>query len=161
MITVTISHTLPICDAQDPEISVDLDQLWLSLVHKAENPVPYVPSITAANVTDRRPDGFAREIVLRGKDRFRERVILEPKRRVVFEQLDDPDLAVITNEIAADPAGGMTYTLTVTLSAHGVHRSQQESGYLTACDMIFFDTARGTVNSMRLTAPRQPVPASV
>jgi len=161
MITITISHTLPIFDTADPVAVPHLDELWDSLVHKAENPVRYVPSITSAQVLERHPDGFVREIVLRGRDRFRERVVLEPRRRVVFHQIDDPNLALITNEIGIDEAGATTYTLTVTLSPHGVQRSQLEPGFLEATDTIFFDTARGTVNSLRLlaTARSEPAPA--
>ncbi len=158
MITITISHTLHIFEAADPA-AAHPDELWDSLVHKAENPVRYVPSITAARVLERHPDGFVREIVLRGRDRFRERVVLEPRRRVVFHQLDDPDLALITNEIGIDQAGATTYTLTVTMSPNGVHRSRSEPGFLEASDTIFFDTARGTVNSLRLIATGGSEPA--
>src|SRR5262249_25448362 len=152
---------LPIFDTADPAAVPHLDDLWDYLVHKAENPVRYVPPITAARVLERHPDGFVREIVLRGRDRFRERVVLEPRRRVVFHQPDAPDVALITNEIGIDQAGVTTYTLTVTMSPNGVHRSQLEPGFLEASDTIFFDSARGTVNSLRLivAARSEPAPA--
>ena len=162
MITTTIAHTLPIFDAADlTGWQPSLDELWENLIHKAENPTRYVPSITEGRVLERHPDGFVREIVLRGRDRFRERVVLEPRRRVVFHQIDDPDLALITNELGEDPAGTPTYTLTVTLSPNGIHRSQHEPGFLDALEAIFFDTARGTVNSLRLMVAARTEPASL
>jgi hypothetical protein len=70
----------------------------------------------------------------------------------VFHQLDNPDLTTITNEIGADDQGRLTFTLTATLSAAGVERSRRESGFVAENDLLFYDTARATVNSARLYA---------
>ncbi len=50
---------------------------------KAENPLPFVPAITACTVTDRFDGGLVREIVL-GGETVREVVTLYPQRRVHF-----------------------------------------------------------------------------
>ncbi|HEX6352824.1 AtaL-like protein [Actinophytocola sp.] len=148
------THTVPIGLFPDENAPDLLDQLWTILVHKAENPVGYVPAITEAKVIEHYPDGFLREIVVRGKDRYRERVTLVPNRRVVFDQLDDPLHSLITNELGRSADGGYTYTLCVTLSPEGLARAQQEPSFLWASDTIFFDTARASANSLRLTAER-------
>ena len=147
---IIFTHTVPI--GLFPGES-SLDQLWTSLVHKAENPVGYVPAITEAKVVERYSDGFLREVVIRGKDRYRERVTPEPNKRVVFDQLDDPLHSLITNEIGQDADGGYIYTLSVTLSQAGIAKAQQDPCFLLASDTIFFDTARASANSLRLTAP--------
>ncbi|MFG3494216.1 AtaL-like protein [Streptomyces sp. NPDC047928] len=148
---ITITHTVPIGDPADGEgPALDPEALWQSLRHKAESPVSYVPSITEASVVERYDDGFLREILLRGKNRYRERVHFEPKNRVVFEQLDDPFLALITNEIGHDADGRPTYTLAVTLSDGGIEKARQDPGFLAGTDMVFFDTARATANSLML-----------
>ena len=150
---IMFTHTVPIglfADESSPNL---LDQLWTSLVHKAENPVGYVPAITEAKVVERYSDGFLREILVRDELRYRERVTLVPRKRVVFDQLDDPLHSLITNELGQGADGGFTYTLRVTLSPAGVARTQQDPGFLVASDTIFYDTARASANTLRLTAP--------
>jgi hypothetical protein len=145
---IVVVHTFFVASAEEAR-SVDVDRLWRSLVEKAESPVSYVPSITGARVVERYDDGFLREIELRGRHRFRERVVLEPKQRVVFQQLDDPQISEITNEIRYTEQGEITYTITATLRPETVDRA---GGLLVALDNGFFDAARGSVNTLRMTA---------
>jgi hypothetical protein len=150
---VLFSHTFLV---NDPESTthrrIDAIQLWELMVHKAANPVSYVPSITKAEVLERFDDGFVRQIVLREEHTVRERIRLDGKRRIVFEQLDNPNLTQITNEIGEDEQGRLTFTLTATLSAAGVAKSRIEAGFIAENDLLFYDTARATVNTIRLTA---------
>lgn len=149
---ITITHTVPIGTPKTAgQEALAADKLRGSLRHKAENPVGYVPAITEASVLERYEDGFLREILLRDKDRYRERVYFEADHRVVFEQLDDPFLAEITNEVTYDAEGHASYTLTVTLSEGGMEKARQDPGFLAGTDMAFFDTARATANSLLLT----------
>lgn len=153
---VLFSHTFHVNDPDGvatPEI--DAVQLWELLVHKAANPVAYVPSITKAEVLERFDDGFIRQIVLRDQHTVRERIRLEAKRRIVFEQIDNPNLTVITNEIGEDGQGRLTFTLTAALSPAGLEKSRHEAGYIAENDLLFYDTARATVNTIRLLS-RQP-----
>lgn len=150
---IMFTHTVPIGLFPDESSPNLRDQLWTSLVHKAENPVGYVPAITEARVVEHYSDGFLREIVVRDKDRYCERVRLEPDRRVVFDQLDDPLHSLITNELGQGADGGYTYTLTVTLSPDGLAKVHRDPCFFQASDTIFFDTARASANTLRLTAP--------
>lgn len=90
---------------------------------------------------------------------LRERVTLEGRRRIVFTQLDNPLLTEITNEIGEDEQGRLTFTFTATLSAAGLERSRREAGFIAENDLLFYDTAAATVNTVRLTAA-QPTAAA-
>lgn len=151
---VLFTYTFLVNDPAGDEASrpVGRDRLWDLLVHKAAHPVAFVPSITRAEVVEKFDDGFVREIVLRDEVTVRERVRLEPQRRIVFEQLDNPDLVAITNEIGQDESDRLTFTFTAALSAHGLARSRTEVGFVAENDLLFYDTARATINTIRLLA---------
>ncbi|MEV4627344.1 AtaL-like protein [Micromonospora sp. NPDC049523] len=153
---INFTHTVLVNDDDDlPEIKAD--QLWTILEYKSRNPVLFVPSITKSEVIDDAGDQFVRRIVVRGAITVRERVLLEPHRRIVFEQLDSPYLTTIVNEMGEDDRGRLTFTLIATLSAPGIERSRRESGFVAENEAVFFDTARATVNSIRLyAAAHQP-----
>ncbi|GAB2483175.1 hypothetical protein GCM10027063_26620 [Promicromonospora xylanilytica] len=106
-----LSATLP--------VRLGRERLWDELVRKAENPVPFIPAIIGCTVLERHPDGFLREIVIEGGHRQRERVVLVPPHRVEFEQVTDPLLVRITNEITGDD-DALSLTLTVELSPEGL-----------------------------------------
>lgn len=152
---IVFMHPVVINDPDEPGTLglLSADQVWELMVQKAANPVSYVPSITRARVLERSASGneFVREIVLRDSLTVRERVELQPRRRIVFHQLDNPDLTTITNELGEDERGRLTFTLTATLSAAGVERSRRESGFIAENDLLFYDTARATVNTIRLS----------
>jgi predicted enzyme related to lactoylglutathione lyase len=153
---VSFQHTILVNDPETAGPTLDATTLWDILVHKAANPVPYVPSITSAKVLRRAENEFVRQIVLRDTATVREQVTLVPRRRIVFAQLDNPDLTTITNEIGEDELGRLTFTFTATLSAAGVERSRREGGFVAENDLLFYDTARATVNSARLYAAIPP-----
>lgn len=153
---VSFQHTILVNDPETAGPTLDATTLWDILVHKAANPVPYVPSITSAKVLRRAENEFVREIVLRETVTVREQVTLVPRRRIVFAQLDNPDLTAITNEIGEDERGRLTFRFTATLSAAGVERSRREGGFIAENDLLFYDTARATVNSARLYAAIPP-----
>jgi hypothetical protein len=155
-------HTFPVTDPGDSEQPrIEVGQLWEILVHKSMNPVSYVPSITEATVLERDGDTFIRQIVLRDSATVRERVTLHAPRRIVFEQLDNPDLTTIENEIGEDEQGRLTFTLRATLSAAGIEHSRRESGFVAENELLFYDTARATVNTIRLYAAATAAKTSV
>ncbi|WP_406453048.1 SRPBCC family protein [Streptomyces sp. NBC_00876] len=154
---VVFTYTLLVNDPSLPgHPEIQRDELWESLVHKAAQPVSYVPSISFAEVLEEFEGGFVRRIALRGDHSvlLRERITLEPQRRIVFTQLDNPMLTQITNEIGEDEEGRLTFTFTASLSAAGLERSRQEAGFIAENDLLFYDTAAATVNTVRLTAGR-------
>jgi hypothetical protein len=150
---ITISHTIPIWStAEATALGVEVDQLWAILLDKVRNPVRYVPSITEAAVVEEASDGFVRETVIRSTRRVRERIRLVPPRRIEAEQLDDPHLSLIINELGHDADGRITFTFTATLSPEGIETASREPGFLLWLDTGFFDSARGSSNTIRLTS---------
>jgi hypothetical protein len=159
---VVFTYTLPVNAPGDQQSPIEIDELWECLLAKAANPVAFVPGITGATVHDHFEGGFHRDILLRGTLQLHERVVLEPKRRILYEQLDDPVLDLITNEIGTDSAGQLTFTLAATLSAAGIQRSRTDPGFIAASDTSFYDTAQAHISAIRLTVAlaRAGIPAS-
>jgi hypothetical protein len=143
---ITISHTLGF---GDPDSVMGWHELWLGLLRKAEDPVPFIPAITKCTVLERYPRGLLREIVVRDRGPLREQADFEPEKRIVFHQLDDPDLSTIANEIRLDESGGLILNLAVTLSPHGVERATQEPGFLKGLDDYFLSTLHAIVSTLR------------
>jgi hypothetical protein len=159
---MTISHTVPIWSAAETAaLGVEIDQLWPILLDKARNPVNYVVSITEAEVVEEACDGFIRETIFRHTRRVRERFRLFPMRRIEAEQLDDPYLSLITNELGYDADSGITFTFTATLSPNGVDLASREPGLLLWLDTGFFDSARGSANTIRLISRADTSPVHV
>lgn len=118
-------------------------EVWAGLVLKADNALPFVPSMTFCKVIDREsPTSFVREIEVRG-DRMKERVTLEPERQVTFERLDGPVLGTIRNFIDEDAEGQLwlRFTFELTVQGHPAgsdgekeHAATMEKVYLGAVD---------------------------
>lgn len=136
-------------------------ELWKGLLHKAEDPVPYLPEITACTVLERYPDGLLREIEIRSSQRHCEQVTFEPERRVIFKQSTDPLLAEIVNEVGINRAGQTTFTLCVTLSQAGLERARSDPGYSAEIDAFFGGTIGSIVDMLhRRAAGPTAVPAA-
>jgi hypothetical protein len=135
-----LSATLP--------VRLDRERLWAELVRKAEDPVPFIPAIIDCTVLERHPDGFLREIVIDGGRRQRERVVFAPPNRVEFEQVTDPLLTRITNEITR---GGtrdgeeLSLTLTIELSAEGLAKGPE---FVAGTREYFAGTLRSIVDTL-------------
>ncbi len=94
---IFVSHQLPANPPGAP--ALDRTAVWDGLVLKADNALPFVPSMTFCEVTARYgTDVFDRDIDFRGQ-RFTERITLERPHRVVFTRIAGPVLGTITNEI--------------------------------------------------------------
>lgn len=79
-------------------------QLWRGLEMKAENPLDFVPGMESCHIVERYPDGFLREVVLRG-DRLRERITFTPQMQVHFQRVGIPGW--IVNLVSESDAGLM------------------------------------------------------
>ncbi|MFI1401147.1 AtaL-like protein [Streptomyces sp. NPDC020681] len=108
-IMIYVSHQLPVNAPGEPRL--DRAAVWDGLVLKADNGLPFVPSMTFCQIVARHGDTvFDRDINFRGQ-RLTERVTLEPPHRVVFTRIAGPVLGVIVNEIEGlDDDRGSTST---------------------------------------------------
>ena len=94
---IYVSHQLPVNASDEPQL--DRAAVWDGLVLKANNALPFVPSMTFCEVVTRHSDTvFDREIEFRGQ-RFTERITLEAPHRVVFTRIAGPVLGTIANEV--------------------------------------------------------------
>ncbi|MGI5132943.1 SRPBCC family protein [Pseudonocardia sp. CA-107938] len=97
---IFVTHAVPVNEPGHPVITREM--LWDGLVQKADNALPFVPSMTECVVTARLSDTvFDRDIVYRGQA-FSERITLEEPHRVVFTRTAGPVLGTIANEIEGD-----------------------------------------------------------
>jgi len=137
---VQASRTIKVnSDPKEPKLTRDL--VWRGLMMKAENPLPFVPVITACRIVERRGDNkFVREIVDKG-DAITEIVTFHPQHMVKFERTSGRVLGTILNEIIDDADGDLALRFTFSLSIEGVEpgsaaerdfAGQMEEGYLMA-----------------------------
>jgi acetylaranotin biosynthesis cluster protein L len=97
---IFVTHALPVNEPGEPALT--RDDVWDGLVLKADNALPFVPSMTFCEVTHRLSDTtFDRDIDFRG-ERFTERITLEKPHRVTFTRIAGPVLGTIANEIEGD-----------------------------------------------------------
>jgi hypothetical protein len=95
---IFVTHRLP---ANVPgEAQLDRAAVWDGLVLKANNALPYVPSLTFCEIIARHDDAsFDREIESRAGRRHTERITLEAPHRVLFTRIAGPIRGIIANEI--------------------------------------------------------------
>jgi hypothetical protein len=114
---IFVTHALPVNQPGEPLIT--RDALWDGLVRKAENALPFVPSMTDCTVAARHSDTvFDRDIVFAGRS-FSERITLERPHRVVFTRLAGPVLGTIANEIEGDRPDELTLRFSFALTVAG------------------------------------------
>ena len=119
---IYVSHQLPVNAPGQPRL--DRQAVWDGLVRKANNALPFVPSMTFCEVTAHHDDTtFDRDIDFRG-DRFTERITLEAPHRVVFTRIAGPVLGTIANEIE-DTDQGLQLRFSFALVVAGVEGGQK------------------------------------
>jgi Domain of unknown function (DUF1857) len=125
---ISVSKTI-LVNPPDTDIRLERADVWRGLEAKANNALPFVPSMTYCEVISQSGNVIEREIEFRG-DRFGERVTLTEPEQVVFERTWGPVLGVIRNEILQDPGGELRLRFAFDLELEGVAAdSEQEREY--------------------------------
>ena len=147
---IFVSHQLPVNAEGEPTLT--RADVWDGLVMKANNALPFVPSMTFCEVTQRYGDTvFDRDIDFRG-DRFTERITLEAQHRVVFTRIAGPVLGTIANEIE-DTAEGLQLRFSFALVVAGVEGgSDAEQAYADSMTGDYLKAVAATLNAMRRLA---------
>ena len=147
---IFVSHALPVNAAGEPEL--DRSAVWDGLVLKANNALPFVPSMTYCEVTERYSDTiFDRDIEFRG-ERFTERITLERPHRVTFTRIAGPVLGTIVNEIEG-PAEDLKLRFSFALVVAGVEGgSAAEQEYADSMTGDYLKAVAATLNAMRRIA---------
>jgi len=147
---IFVSHALPVNVAGQPRL--DRAAVWDGLVLKANNALPFVPSMTYCEVTERYSDTiFDRDIDFRG-ERFTERITLERPHRVTFTRIAGPVLGTIANEIeGADDDLRLRFSFA--LIVPGVARgSAREHAYADSMTGDSVTAVAATLHAMRRIA---------
>ena len=109
----------------DPDtVQLNRHEVWLGLVMKAGNALPFVPQMDKCEVVERGENWIIRDIRVFGQD-MRERVTLEPERLVTFERLGGPVPGRIENEIT-EVDGVLRLRFGFALRAEGIEEGSQE-----------------------------------
>jgi hypothetical protein len=154
---IYVSHRLPVNVPGQPRL--DRAAVWSGLVLKANNALPFVPSMTYCEVVARHSDTvFDRDIDFRGQ-RFTERIALEPPHRVVFTRIAGPVLGTIANEIEG-PEDDLHLRFSFALVVSGVEGgSAGEGEYADSMTGDYLKAVDATLNAMRRMAAEAPVSA--
>ena len=153
---IFVTHQLPVNVEGEPRL--DRAAVWDGLLLKANNALPFVPSMTYCEVTERYSDTiFDRDIDFRG-ERFTERITLEPPHRVTFTRIAGPVLGTIVNEIEGaneieGPEDDLKLRFSFALVVEGVEGgSAQEQEYADSMTGDYLKAVAATLNAMRRIA---------
>ena len=154
---IFVTHQLPVNVPGEPHL--DRAAVWDGLVLKANNALPFVPSMTFCEVTARLSETvFDRDIEFRG-ERFTERITLEEPHRVVFTRTAGPVLGTIANEIE-DTDQGLALRFSFALVVAGVEGgSAAEQDYAGSMTGDYLKAVGATLNAMRRLAGQQQAAA--
>jgi hypothetical protein len=147
---IFVTHQLPVNVPGEPVL--DRAAVWDGLVLKANNALPFVPSMTYCEVTQRHSETiFDRDIDFRG-ERFTERITLEQPHRVTFTRIAGPVLGTIANEIEG-PEDDLRLRFSFALVVAGVEGgSAREQEYADSMTGDYLKAVAATLNAMRRLA---------
>lgn len=147
---IFVTHQLPVNVPGEPHL--DRAAVWDGLLLKADNALPFVPSMTYCEVTERYSDTvFDRDIDFRG-ERFTERITLEHPHRVTFTRIAGPVLGTIANEIEG-PEDDLKLRFSFALVVEGVEGgSAAEQEYAGSMTGDYLKAVAATLNAMRRIA---------
>jgi hypothetical protein len=153
---IFVSHQLPVNGPDLPRL--DRAAVWDGLVMKANNALPFVPSMTFCEVTNRISDTiFDRDIDFRG-DRMTERISLEEPHRVVFTRIAGPVLGTIANEIEGTDELFLRFSFALIVT--GVQGgSPDEQKYADSMTGDYLKAVQATLTAMRKIAAGESVAA--
>ena len=147
---IFVTHQLPVNVPGEPHL--DRAAVWDGLVLKAGNALPFVPSMTYCEVTQRHSDTvFDRDIDFRG-ERFTERISLEQPHRVTFTRIAGPVLGTIANEFEGSE-DDLKLRFSFALVVAGVEGgSAAEQEYADSMTGDYLKAVAATLNAMRRLA---------
>jgi len=154
---IFVTHDLPVNEPGEPVLS--RANVWDGLVLKANNALPFVPSMTYCEVTGRISDTtFDRDIDFRGA-RFTERITMEEPHRVTFTRIAGPVLGTIANEVEG-PDDALRLRFSFALVVEGVEGgSAAEQEYADSMTGDYLKAVAATLEAMRRIAAGEAVTA--
>ena len=115
----SVERSVPINAGLAPgEPALTRRHVWLGLVLKAEDAVPFVPAMSYCHVTGRFDNGLFRDIVFHG-EAMTEKILFHPEEKVEFIRTAGIEMGTIVNEILEDEDGRAASALRVHPGARG------------------------------------------
>lgn len=143
---IDISRTIPLDDGLQPALTPD--DVWVGLIEKAENPLPYVAAISACTVVERFEGGLVRDIEHVGP--VREVVTFYPKKLVHFVRTHGSARGTIDNEICTDEAGNDVLKFSFRLVVDGIAEgSAEEAAFGEKMQSDYLDAVHTTLQAVR------------
>jgi Domain of unknown function (DUF1857) len=121
---ISVSYAIPV-NPEGTDVRLERADVWKGLEAKANNALPYVPSMTKCEVTDSGENWLQREIEFRGQ-KLGERVTLVPQDTVRFERTSGEVLGTILNEILDGDDGELQLRFSFDLELQGVEPGSPE-----------------------------------
>ncbi len=123
--------------------------IWLGLVLKAEDAVPFVPAMSWCKVTGRFDNGLFRDIVFHG-EAMTEKILFHPEEKVEFIRTAGIEMGTIVNEILEDETGELCLRFAFTLEREDLpHGSPQERDFADGMAKGYLIAVQATVDEIR------------
>jgi len=145
---ISVSSTIPV-NPEGTDTVLDRSDVWRGLEAKANNALPFVPTMTFCEVSSRTDTTIEREIEFRG-ERFGERITLAPEDAVTFVRTSGSVLGTIRNEILEDDDGALLLRFAFDLELQGVAAgSAEEADYEATMKGDYLKAADATLAAIR------------
>jgi len=154
-----LSRTVPVNEPGQPVLT--RHDVWLGLVMKANNALPYVPQMKKCEVVEQGEGWLLRDILL-GEEALRERVTFEPEERVVFERVAGNEPGRIENRLAMDERGHLTLTFSFSLTRKGLEGDPEaEKRHFAPMEGMYFNAVASTLAAVRrMVGEKRTAPAA-
>lgn len=155
-----LSRTVPVNEPGTDHPELTRSDVWKGLVMKAENALPYVAAMTHCEVLERGENELIREIEFKG-ERAKERVTLEPERKVQFDRLTGRTMGTIQNHIEEDENGELTLRFNFALEVEGIPPdSEEEQAYADEMKDAYLGAVAATLGAIRQSKAENKLEAS-
>ena len=146
----SVEHSVPInADLAPGEPALTRHHVWLGLVLKAEDAVPFVPAMSYCHVTGRFENGLFRDIVFHG-EAMTEKIVFHPEEKVEFIRTAGIEMGTIVNEILEDADGALRLRFAFTLEREGMaHGSAEEQAFADGMAKGYLVAVQATVDEIR------------
>ena len=145
---ISVSSTIDV-NPDGSDVVLTRADVWRGLEAKANDALPFVPSMTYCEVSERKESLIVRQIEFRG-ERFRERVTLNPQESVVFERTSGSVMGTIRNDILEKNEGELQLRFSFDLELEGVEPgSNEERQYEETMRGDYLKAADATLSAIR------------
>ena len=146
----SVEHSVPVnADLAPGAPALTRHHVWLGLMLKAEDAVPFVPAMSYCKVTGRFDNGLFRDIVFGGQA-MTEKILFHPEEKVEFIRTAGIEMGTIVNEILEDGDGALHLRFAFTLEREGMaHGSPEEREFADGMARGYLIAVQATVDEIR------------